>query len=53
MFDLWGRGKNENKSEVSSPFSDKDTALILSLIILLKGEKGTGKIILALMYILL
>lgn len=52
MFDLWGRGKNENESS-PLPFLDKDTALILSLIILLKGEKGTGKIILALMYILL
>ncbi len=53
MFDLWGRGRNISKKGQSSPFFDRDTALILSLIILLKGEKGTEKIILALMYILL
>lgn len=53
MFDLWSRGVSKKENGSPLPFMDKDAALILSLIILLKGEKGTGKIILALMYILL
>lgn len=50
MRDLWGR---KSKPETKLPLGmDRDTALILSLIVLLKNEENSTGIILALLYIL-
>ena len=56
MRDFYSRNdqNNQNAQHTNLPFDfDKDSALILSLILLLKNEKNTKELIMALIYILM
>lgn len=55
MRDFYGRHTQDKKDvQYTLPINfDKDTALILSLIMLLKNEKNTKELIMALIYILM